>query len=269
MSARFAVIAGGGTAGHVHPGVAVAKALVNRGHAPSEVLYVGSERGIEHQVVPSAGFELITLPGKGMPRKLSLSAIKAGVALSVGAVRGYQLLGRERPKVVLSLGGFAAVPCALGARARKIPVVVHEQNAVPGAANRLISKWAKASAVSFTGTDLPNAVLTGNPVRPEMLAINRERDRAGARCDLDIGIDQTLIVVTGGSLGALRLNRAAIDAARLWVDRPDITLYHVVGARDWDALAPERETIDGAIRYLPVRYEERMPQVFAAADLVV
>ena len=270
VTGRFAVIAGGGTAGHVHPGLAVAKALVERGHDSSSVLYVGSERGIEHELVPTAGFELVTLPGKGLPRRLSLSALKAGFSLLRGAVGGFRLLGRERPRVVLSLGGFAAVPCAVGARARKIPVVIHEQNAVPGAANRLIGKWAKASAVSFAGTDLPNPVLTGNPVRPEMLAVDRGSDRAEARKDLGVPLDQLLIVVTGGSLGALRLNRAALEAAALWRDRSDITLYHVVGVRDWDALASERAALeDGALDYRPVRYEDNMPRVFAAADVVV
>ena len=113
---RFAVIAGGGTAGHVHPGIAVARALVERGHAADEILYVGSERGIEHELVPPAGFELRTLAGKGVPRSISPAAAKAVGSLGQGIVQARRLLREERPRVVLSLGGFAAVPCSVAAR---------------------------------------------------------------------------------------------------------------------------------------------------------
>lgn len=269
MSERFAVIAGGGTAGHVHPGIAVARALVDRGHPPSDLLYVGSDRGIEHELVPPAGFELVTLPGKGIPRSVSLAAVRAVGALLHGVVSGLRLLGRERPRVVLSLGGFAAVPCAMAAFLRRIPVVIHEQNAVPGAANRLIARWATAAAVSYPDTPLPRATVTGNPVRPEMARVDRARDRSAARQKLGVGPDQLMIVVTGGSLGAMRLNRAAIDAAVALGGRADLTLYHVVGARDWDVLAADRERIDGPLDYRAIRYEDDMPTVFAAADAVV
>lgn len=266
---RFAVIAGGGTAGHVHPGLAVARALVARGHAKESILYVGSERGIEHTLVPEAGFELQTVPGRGIPRKPSVAAVRAAVSLLRGVVAGWRLLGRERPKVVLSLGGFAAVPCALGARLRKIPVVIHEQNAVPGAANRLISRWSRANAVSFENTALPMAILTGNPVRPEMLAIDRAAQREPAREALGVEPGRRLLVVTGGSLGAQRLNEAALGAAERWSDREDLCVRHVIGERDWDLFADRREAIAGSLQYQPVRYEGRMPEVFAAADVVI
>ena len=266
---RFAVIAGGGTAGHVHPGVAVAHALVARGHAAADILYVGSERGIEHELVPPAGFDLETLAGKGIPRSVSPAAATAVASLGRGVAQARRLLRRERPRVVLSLGGFAAVPCAVAARLARIPVVIHEQNAVPGSANRLISKWARVAAVSFPDTPLPHAVVTGNPVRPEMLAVDRTRDRAAARAELDVPDDRTLVVVTGGSLGALRINRAAIELAGAWSERGDVTVHHVVGNRDWDELQADRDAVSGAIDYRPVRYEHDMPTVFAAADLVV
>lgn len=266
---RFAVIAGGGTAGHVHPGVAVARALVDRGHPSEDILYVGSERGIEHELVPPAGFELVTLAGRGIPRSFSVAAVRAAGSLVRGVWQARALLRRERPSVVLSLGGFAAVPCAVAARLMRTPVVIHEQNAVPGSANRLISRWARAAAVSFPETPLPNAVVTGNPVRPEMLAVDRARDRAAARARLGVADDKTMVVVTGGSLGALRINRAAIEAATIWADRDDLVIHHVIGHRDWDELAAARGRIGGVVDYRPVEYEHDMPTAFAAADLVV
>lgn len=266
---RFAVIAGGGTAGHVHPGLAVARALVDRGHDASSILYVGSEHGIERELVPSAGFELSVVPGRGIPRRVSLAAIKAVASLIRGIGSGLRLLRRERPAVVLSLGGFAAIPCATGARLCRIPVVIHEQNAVPGAANRLIGRWARAAAVSFPNTPLPRAVVTGNPVRTEMLAVDRQGQRDDARRKLGIERNRRVVVVTGGSLGALRLNEAALDAAERWADRDDICLRHIIGDRDWEVLADRRAALSGELQYQAIRYESEMPQVFAAADMVI
>ena len=266
----FCLIAGGGTAGHLHPGLSVANELVARGHAPDSILFVGSERGIETELVPAAGFALRTLPGRGIERKFSKAAATAAMGLTKAARIGRRIIASERPAVVLSLGGYASVPCGLGAVAHRVPIVVTEQNAVPGAANRLIGRFAKACAVSFPGTALPRAVLTGNPVREAILAVRRPDDTAAARRGLDIPLDRTMMVAFGGSLGALRINKAVLDAAKQWRDRPDLALYHIIGARDWDALADSRAEVEGGeLLYRPVRYEEHMPLVLAAADLAV
>lgn len=185
MTRAFAIIAGGGTAGHVHPGLAIAEALVARGHGRDEIHYVGSERGMERDLVPEAGFPLVLLPGRGIQRRLTLENVGSAWGLVRALVRSMGIVGRLRPRVVVSLGGYASVPCAVAAGLRRVPVVVAEQNAVPGAANRLVSRWAKASAISFPGTDLPRAVLTGNPVCREMLAIDRTGERDAARVRLD------------------------------------------------------------------------------------
>lgn len=264
------VIAGGGTAGHVHPGLSVARALVDRGHAVHSVLYVGSDRGIEAELVPAAGFELVTLPGRGIPRRVGLDAVRAAASLVRGVFAGIGVVWRTRPAVVLSLGGYAAVPCAVGALVRRVPVVIHEQNAVPGAANRLIARWAVACAVSYPDTPLPRATVTGNPVRTEMLEIDRGHSREEIRARLGIHHDQVLVVATGGSLGALNINRAVLAAARQWRDRSDLVVHHVIGARDWDLLGDERQdAASHTLDYRAVRYEHDMPSMFAAADLVV
>jgi UDP-N-acetylglucosamine--N-acetylmuramyl-(pentapeptide) pyrophosphoryl-undecaprenol N-acetylglucosamine transferase len=120
----FALIAGGGTAGHVQPALAIARALVERGHRQSAVELVGSERGIEARLVPAAGFELTLLPGRGIQRKLSWQNVRSLAALSVAFWRAWRLVGARRPHVVVSVGGYASVPCALAAVARRVPVVV-------------------------------------------------------------------------------------------------------------------------------------------------
>ncbi|GIT00524.1 MAG: hypothetical protein CM1200mP26_22360 [Acidimicrobiales bacterium] len=164
---RGVLIAGGGTAGHVLPGLAIAEALVNSGvvENQSSVYLVGSRRGIEVDLVPPTGFDLTVLPGRGIQRRLALANLAAGIGLLCGFVQALILVIRRRPAVVVSLGGYASIPCALAALVLRVPVVVAEQNAVPGAANRLTGRFARACAVSFPGTDLPRSTMTGNPVR--------------------------------------------------------------------------------------------------------
>jgi UDP-N-acetylglucosamine--N-acetylmuramyl-(pentapeptide) pyrophosphoryl-undecaprenol N-acetylglucosamine transferase len=269
----FALVAGGGTAGHVQPALAIARALVDRGHKQSAIELVGSERGIESRLVPAAGFELTLLPGRGLQRRLSLQNVRSLGALAVALWRAWRLVGRRRPRVVVSVGGYASVPCALAAVARRVPVVVAEQNAAPGAANRLVGGFAKACAVSFPGTPLPRAVVTGNPVRPEVLAIDRSRDAAGARNKLGVAPGRRMVLIFGGSLGALRINRAAVDAVGRWAGRADLHVRHVIGSRDWMQFtgpgAPPPLPPGAALQYQPIEYDDDMPTSLAAADVAV
>jgi UDP-N-acetylglucosamine--N-acetylmuramyl-(pentapeptide) pyrophosphoryl-undecaprenol N-acetylglucosamine transferase len=267
----FALIAGGGTTGHVQPALAIARALVARGHKQSSIELVGSERGIEARLVPPAGFELTLLPGRGLQRKLSWQNVKSLGALAVAFARAWRLVGRRRPQVVVAVGGYASVPCALAAALRRIPIVVAEQNAMPGAANRLVSRFAKACAVSFPDTPLPRAVVTGNPVRPEVLAIDRARDGDAARTKLNVAPGRRMVLIFGGSLGALSINRAAVDAARRWAGRSDLHVRHVVGERDWDEITGVGPPVTAAapLRYEALRYDDDMPTSLAAAEVAV
>ncbi|MDE0236210.1 MAG: undecaprenyldiphospho-muramoylpentapeptide beta-N-acetylglucosaminyltransferase [bacterium] len=266
----WAVIAGGGTAGHVHPGLAVARALVRRGHQPESIHFVGSARGVERDLVPAAGFELTLLPGRGIKRQLTWQNLKSAAGLAQAVVQAVGLLRRLRPAVVLGLGGYASVPCALAALLLRIPLVVTEQNAVPGLANRWAGRWARAAAVSFPGTKLRRAVLTGNPVRDEVQRVNRDNDRPTARTSLGVGEGRRLVVVASGSLGAARINRAAFEAVGHWAEREDLSVHHVIGRRDWQELSHLRPDLSqAALEYRAVEYEMDMPTVYAAADLVV
>jgi undecaprenyldiphospho-muramoylpentapeptide beta-N-acetylglucosaminyltransferase len=262
------VIAGGGTGGHVLPGLAVARTLAGRGH---RVHWVGSWRGMEGRLVPEAGFDLTALPGRGFERRVAAANVVAGWELARAVAGAAALVRRLRPSVVVALGGWASVPCALAAAALRVPLVVMEQNAVPGAANRLTARFAAASAVSFPGTRLPRARLTGNPVRHEIVAADRSlAGREAARQALGVGPGRRLVAVSGGSLGARRLNRAVLEALGAWAGRGDLAVRHVVGRRDWDEMAASVPPLpEGGVQYLPVRYEERMDLLLAAADLVV
>lgn len=267
----FAVIAGGGTAGHVVPALSIGRALVERGHAEGEIHFVGSRRAaIDRRLLGESGFPVSYLPGRGLQRKLTVDNVGSLVGFAVGLVRAVFLLARLRPRVVVSMGGYAAAPCALAAALFRVPLVLSEQNAVPTATHRLVARFASASAVAFEATPLPNPVVTGNPVRDEILAVDRTAaGKAVARQSFGLPTGATVILAVGGSLGARTINVAIRGLAERWRDRDDLAIRHVVGERDWDEMAASPQIPDGGLTYQVVRYEDRMPEALAAADLVV
>ncbi len=252
------LVTGGGTAGHVLPALAIATALRARGH---DVHLVGSERGIEARLVPEAGFEQTLLPGRGIARSLRPAALRANLGAVLGllraAVAAVGLVRRHRPGAVVVVGGYASVACGFAAVVWRVPIIVHEQNAVPGAANRLLARFARRAAVSFPDTDLPGAVVVGNPVRAELFDRPHVPRPDGRR----------QLLVFGGSLGALSINRATLAAVDAWRDRSDLAIHHVIGRRDWPDL--ERPGDTGDLVYEAVEYEDDMPGQLARADLVV
>lgn len=269
------VIAGGGTAGHVLPGLAVAAELVARGHGPCELLWIGSSRGQEATLVPVAGIELVALPGRGIQRRLTPENLAAGWGLVVAFVATLRRFVWVRPRVVLTLGGYASLAAAAAAVILRIPIVVAEQNARAGAANRLVARFARHCAVPFADTDLPHAVVCGNPVRAEILAAAANRDVQHARSALEMAPDRTTVVVFAGSLGSRRINEAVLDLVERWRTRDDLQVQHVLGRRDFvelaerlDAMRPHR-VVPGQISYLAVEYEDRMDLALVAADVAV
>jgi UDP-N-acetylglucosamine--N-acetylmuramyl-(pentapeptide) pyrophosphoryl-undecaprenol N-acetylglucosamine transferase len=263
----FAVIAGGGTAGHTVPAIAVGQALVAAGHDPESIQFVGGQRGSEGRLVRDAGFPIVLLPGRGIARSFTVANLGAIAGLIVAFIRATSLVAKWRPAVVLSVGGYAGVPAAFGAVLTRRPLVLAEQNAVPGLANRVVRRFAKAAAVTYEGTALHRAIVTGNPVRPAVLAVKRTASaRREARAALGIPEGRVVIGVTGGSLGARRVNEAVRGLAQLWADRDDVAIHHAVGTRDWPSFAvPEVDTL----HYRAVEYEDRMELLLSAADLMI
>lgn len=263
----WAIVAGGGTGGHVLPALAIAQALVARGHHADTIHFMGSSRGLEARLVPQAGFRITLLPGRGIARRLTLANVGAVFGLVMAVLKAINLVRQMRPRVVVAVGGYASVPAVVGAIVNGVPLVLHEQNAVPGLANRLASRFAKACAVSVPGTPLPRAEITGNPVRAAVAAVDRSYSgKARARERLGIPHARRVVGVFGGSLGARRLNEAVAGLAGLWSARDDIAVRHVVGSRDWESFAkPKTE----ALLYEAVEYEDDMPLFYAASDIVV
>ena len=264
----FAIIAGGGTGGHLLPGLAVARALVAKGHDPGTIHFVGGNSGVEARTVPAAGFTLDELPGRGVQRRLTLANVTAVFGIISGITRALRIVRRRRPKVVVALGGYASVACGLAAIVWRVPIVVLEQNARAGAANRLAGWRAKAAAVAFTNTDLPRAVVTGNPLRPEIRAAAEQPDPVAARAALGLPEHRTVLAVFSGSLGSRRVNEAVRGLATRWADRGDLAIRHVTGRRDYADFAGGDLAGSGLV-YQVVEYEDRMELLLSAADVAV
>ncbi|HWC68660.1 MAG TPA: glycosyltransferase [Acidimicrobiales bacterium] len=268
----FAVIAGGGTAGHVLPALAIAETLADHGHPPETIHLVGAQRGMETRLVPPSGFPHTFYDVVGLQRSLSWKNVRTnlvfGPKLAVAIVRAIGLLRRLRPRVVVSIGGYASLPAVLAAAVRRVPIVVVSYDAVPGAASRVAARFAAATAVAFPHVDLPRRTLTGAPVRRSVLAVDRDRDRDEGRRLLGLPGDRFCILVVGGSLGSGVLNDATSALVATWAARTDIAVRHIAGERYIGAASPGRDGRDGML-YQVIGYEEHMPQAYAAADVVV
>ncbi len=272
---RYALVAGGGTAGHLQPALAIAEALVAAGHDRGTIEFVGSTRGQDRQTLEGRGFPFTLLPGRGIVRSVAPRDLAANlgavVGLAVAAVRGLGVVGRAHPRVVVSVGGYASLAASVAAVVRRVPLVLVNVDAVPGAANRLLGRFARASAVGWEGSSLPRAVVTGTPVRPEIAAVGRspEQQRA-ARTALGLPADRPTVAAFGGSLGARRINRALTDLADRWKDRDDRSIYHIVGRRGWDeGLRVAGGPDPTGLALVRVEYQDRMDLVYTAADVVV
>jgi undecaprenyldiphospho-muramoylpentapeptide beta-N-acetylglucosaminyltransferase len=264
------VITGGGTAGHVFPGLAVAEALVGDGYSRSQVSFVGSKRGMEATLVPDAGFEITLLGGRGVVRRLSPQNIGALFGLMVAYVRSVVYMVRHRPRVVVSVGGYASVPCALAGVLLRIPIIVVNVDAVPGLANRIVGRFAVRCAVALPGTPLPRTVVTGAPLREEIEQVTRSEDeRNVARDKLVIAENARVVVVTGGSLGARQINRATLSLAHMWKDRQDVVIIHLVGERNLATVEDELSVTEIGPNYRYLGFSDDMPTLLRVADVMV
>lgn len=277
---RYAVVAGGGTAGHVLPALSVARALQDRGHDPSGIELVGSRRGQEQVLLANCPFPVTLFPGRGIRRRMDRDAVRANAVAGAGLLwataRSVASMVRHRPAVVVSVGGYASVPSGVAAALCRVPIVLVNVDAVPGLAHRVLDRVAKASAVAFEGTALRNPAVTGSPVRPEIGSLVRNPEsRHRARGVLGVPDGATLVVAVGGSLGARRVNEAVRALAASWSAVDGVAIYHVVGRRDWpqfggaDLVRPGPGTAGGGLWYRAVAFEDDMATLYTAADLLI
>ena len=264
----YAVVTGGGTAGHVLPALAVAEALVARGHPSETIRYMGAQRGIETRLLPETEFPHTFFDVVGFQRRLTLRNLGFLPKLIRARNAAIRQLKHSQPRVVVSVGGYASMPAVLAARRLKIPLVVVSYDRFPGRASALAAKRAAACAVAFPDSPLPRATLTGAPVRQAILDVDRDRDRNSARDALGLPHDRFVIAVMGGSQGSGVLNSAIADLIERHTIDAGLAVRHAVGERFLDD-APSARDGSAGLMYQPIGYEDQMPLVYAAADVLV
>jgi UDP-N-acetylglucosamine--N-acetylmuramyl-(pentapeptide) pyrophosphoryl-undecaprenol N-acetylglucosamine transferase len=255
------LLAGGGTAGHTSPLIATADAL--RRLAPEvEITCLGTPRGLETRVVPEAGYPLELIPPVPLPRRPNADLFKVPSRLRGAVKETLAIFDRVRPDVVVGYGGYVSMPAYLAARRRHLPLVIHEQNTLPGLANKVGARIAARVAVSFPDTRLPRAEYVGLPIRRMISQLDRAGLRAEGRAQFGLDHDRPTLLVTGGSQGARRLNQSVSGASRALGDA-GVQVLHVVGPKG--EATPEPTDVP----YVVVPYVDRMDHAYAAADLVI
>lgn len=258
---RSVLLAGGGTAGHVSPLLALADCLRRRDPGV-RVTALGTAAGLEARLVPERGYPLLEVPKVPFPRRPSGDLLRLPGNLRRAVRAAEDAIESTEAEVVVGFGGYVSTPAYLAARRRGTPIVVHEQNARPGLANRLGARFAAAVAVTFPGTALRHATVTGMPLRREIATLDRAAHRAEARERFGL-TDAPTVLVTGGSLGAQRLNDAFASAAAD-LSAAGVQVLHVAGTGK--EFTPSGTT--GA-PYVVLPYCDRMDLAYAAVDLVV
>ncbi|PRY56074.1 UDP-N-acetylglucosamine-N-acetylmuramylpentapeptide N-acetylglucosamine transferase [Knoellia remsis] len=256
------VLAGGGTAGHVSPLLALADCLRRR-EPDVRITALGTETGLEARLVPARGYDLEVVPKVPMPRRPSGDLLRLPRNLRSAVDAADRVISDSGARVVVGFGGYVATPAYLAARRRGIPVVIHEQNARPGLANRLGARFAKHVAVTFPDTPLPRATVTGMPLRREIATLDRRARRAEALAAFGLEGLWPTVLVTGGSLGAQRINEA-FHGASTALREAGVQVLHVTGAGK-DFVVEE----GSGAPYVVVPYADRMELAYAAADVVV
>jgi UDP-N-acetylglucosamine--N-acetylmuramyl-(pentapeptide) pyrophosphoryl-undecaprenol N-acetylglucosamine transferase len=261
------IITGGGTGGHVFPGIAVAEALTRKTREV-EVLFIGGAEGFEAKAVPAAGYRFAPVPARGLLGKRILALPMALWTVLRGLIVAYRQIKAFDPDVIFATGGYVSGPVALAGRLLGKPLVLHEQNSVPGITNRLLSRVAREVHINLASArkHFPrrrHLKLSGSPLRRGIL----EGDRGRARQDLGLERDRLTVVILGGSQGARSINRAAVGAIQRLQQRDDLQFVLQTGQHDF-RWAQTR--LRGARTPTVVRpFIEKMGDLYQLADLVV
>lgn len=254
------LFSGGGTAGHVNPLLTVASALIDKDQS-NKIFVLGTSSGLESRLVPGAGFPLLTIEKLPFPRKISLHAVTFPFKFlqSVGKVKEY--IRHHQINAVVGFGGYVSAPAYVAAKQLKIPLILHEGNALPGFANRFGNRFATAAGRAFRSAQLRHSEFVGMPIRPGIAALANKKDVAAARKFFGLKPDVTTLLVTGGSLGAKIINET-IDRSRPLLSAAGIQVLHIIGEASNLVEIADAE-------YRRVRYVDQMEIAIAASDFAV
>jgi UDP-N-acetylglucosamine--N-acetylmuramyl-(pentapeptide) pyrophosphoryl-undecaprenol N-acetylglucosamine transferase len=254
------LLTGGGTAGHVNPLLTVARALVERNPA-DKVWALGTKAGLESRLVPEAGFPLLVIDKLPFPRRPDLWALVFPFRFWVAVSKVRKYIREHSISVVVGFGGYVSAPAYLAARFEKVPLVIHEANALPGIANKFGNRFASAAGKAFRSADLRHTEFVGMPLRKEIVALVKDKNVAAARKHFGLKPDQLTVLVTGGSLGAKSINET-IESARPILTAAGIQVLHIVGG------SSELEEISEP-EFRRIRYLDQMELAIAAADFAI
>ena len=264
------MFAGGGTAGHISPAMAIAKTVKSK-EPDAEVLFVGTRKGMEVDFVPQAGFKLALTDVKGLGRDSLWRAPYVLATLALSCYQSYRIIADFKPDVVMGTGAYVSLPVVAMAHFMGVPTFIYEPDALPGIANRLLGRIADRVGITYESCRLyfpaDKTVLTGNPVRPEFFSITKDK----ARKKLGIGEGEKLVLVFGGSHGAEKINEAIIDALPSLKDRRELRILHSVGRKNYGNISKGsssnmEEEKDG---YLAKPYLHNMAEAMLGADLAI
>ena len=257
------VIAGGGTGGHLYPGIAVAQEIV-RQMPGARVTFAGTAQGLEARAVPREGFELDLIRSAGLKGKSLTSRLRGAALVVPGLWDAWRIISRRRPSVVIGVGGYSSGPVVLAAAIRRRPTLVLEQNAMPGLTNRLLARVVDAAAVSYADTLRffgGRGIVAGNPVRAEFFSIHESGSG-------DSGAESPRVLILGGSQGAHAINMAVVAAAPDLVRRtPGLEIVHQTGIRDEQWVREQYAT--AGIRARAERFLDPVVPEVMRADLVI
>lgn len=259
------LFAGGGTTGHVAPMLAIVRDFKFQ-DPDGEVTILGTEEGLESRLVPQAGYELNTIEKVPFPRSINASTVKFPGRLLRTVSRTKELIKKNNVEVVVGVGGYVSTPAYLAAKSLRVPIVIHEGNAVPGLANKLGARFTKYVGYTFAPTPLKGKHV-GMPMRREIAQINRKDPLTRYQAMQKLGLDASLatVIVTGGSSGAQAINDAFCDAVDE-IQRTGVQVLHITGVGKADKI---REATADLRNYHVTEYVDGMEAVYSAADLLI
>ncbi len=263
------LIAGGGTGGHINPGLAIAKYILKK-NPSAEITFVGTKKGLEAKLVPREGFTLETITVRGFRRKISFDTVLAVKELAQSFFQASRLLKKLKPDVVIGTGGYVCGPVLYVAAKKGIPTLIHESNAFPGVTNRLLEKHVNYVAISFKDAvkyfkNKDKLVHTGNPVRQELLSTNRQ----AVLKQLDIVDGKPLIVAMGGSRGARKINETIVQMLNTHF-KGEFNLIFSTGEAQFNEINLSvclDEQYKKYVKVVPYIYD--VAQVYTASDLMI
>ncbi|SDJ14781.1 UDP-N-acetylglucosamine-N-acetylmuramylpentapeptide N-acetylglucosamine transferase [Frankineae bacterium MT45] len=260
------VVAGGHSAGHIEPAMAVADA-VRRLNPDAQVTALGTVRGLDTRLIPARGYPLELIPPVPLPRRLNRDLLATPNRVRKAVRATTDVLRRVEADVVVGFGGYIAMPAYLAARRLGIPIVIHEANAQPGVANKVGARLTRHVYTASTSVSLPHSQAIGIPLRPQISHLDRAALRAEARERFGLRPDLVTLMVTGGSQGAQAIN-AAVAGARTALAAADVQVLHIVGPLN-DAADPDGVPDQTTAPYVAVKFVDDMQYAYAAADFVL